>query len=104
MGEEHRDKGVDVQLGPVVGPLGRVPAAGRNWEGKSVFSFGFRFCLTGSMRRGSNGLPGFSPPFSAQQGARPYCYLLLCLVLRAAGINFAGHAPFPVFSFFVLAP
>ena len=46
MGEEHRDKGVDVQLGPVVGPLGRVPAAGRNWEGKSAFSFGFRFCLT----------------------------------------------------------
>lgn len=33
MGEEHRDKGVDVQLGPVCGPLGRVAAAGRNWEG-----------------------------------------------------------------------
>lgn len=33
MGSEHRDKGVDVQLGPVVGPLGRSPAGGRNWEG-----------------------------------------------------------------------
>lgn len=33
MGQEHRQKGVDVQLGPVCGPLGRTPAAGRNWEG-----------------------------------------------------------------------
>jgi len=33
MGTEHRLKGVDVQLGPVVGPLGRTPAGGRNWEG-----------------------------------------------------------------------
>ena len=33
MGSEHRDKGVDVQLGPVVGPLGRSPEGGRNWEG-----------------------------------------------------------------------
>lgn len=35
MGEEHRDSGVDVQLGPVVGPLGRAPEGGRNWEGYS---------------------------------------------------------------------
>ena len=35
MGSEHRDKGVDIQLGPVVGPLGRAPAGGRNWEGFS---------------------------------------------------------------------
>ncbi|KMP08134.1 beta-glucosidase 1 [Coccidioides immitis RMSCC 2394] len=35
MGEEHRDKGVDVQLGPAVGPLGRSPDGGRNWEGFS---------------------------------------------------------------------
>ncbi|KAK3117357.1 cytoskeletal protein binding [Teratosphaeriaceae sp. CCFEE 6253] len=35
MGSEHRDKGVDAQLGPVVGPLGRQPAGGRNWEGFS---------------------------------------------------------------------
>ncbi|KAH7400063.1 putative beta-glucosidase A [Cadophora sp. MPI-SDFR-AT-0126] len=35
MGMEHRGKGIDVQLGPVAGPLGRVPAGGRNWEGFS---------------------------------------------------------------------
>ncbi|KAJ5795455.1 CAZyme family GH3 [Penicillium psychrosexuale] len=35
MGEEHRDKGVDVQLGPVAGPLGKNPDGGRNWEGFS---------------------------------------------------------------------
>lgn len=35
MGSEHRDKGSDVQLGPVVGPIGRSPEGGRNWEGFS---------------------------------------------------------------------
>lgn len=35
MGMEHRGKGVDVQLGPVAGPLGRDPEGGRNWEGFS---------------------------------------------------------------------
>ncbi|KAL8833025.1 MAG: hypothetical protein Q9170_004553 [Blastenia crenularia] len=35
MGQEHRGKGVDIQLGPVAGPLGRAPAGGRNWEGFS---------------------------------------------------------------------
>lgn len=35
MGQEHRGKGVDVQLGPVAGPIGRAPAGGRNWEGFS---------------------------------------------------------------------
>ncbi|KAK2767511.1 hypothetical protein FQN54_003668 [Arachnomyces sp. PD_36] len=35
MGAEHRDKGVDVQLGPVAGPIGRSPDGGRNWEGFS---------------------------------------------------------------------
>ncbi|GAM84813.1 hypothetical protein ANO11243_028140 [Dothideomycetidae sp. 11243] len=35
MGAEHRGKGVDMQLGPVVGPLGRSPEGGRNWEGFS---------------------------------------------------------------------
>lgn len=35
MGAEHRDKGSDVQLGPVAGPLGRTPEGGRNWEGFS---------------------------------------------------------------------
>lgn len=33
MGQEARGKGVDVLLGPVCGPLGRAPLAGRNWEG-----------------------------------------------------------------------
>lgn len=33
IGEEARGKGVNVQLGPVVGPLGRKPRGGRNWEG-----------------------------------------------------------------------
>jgi hypothetical protein len=31
MGSEHRGKGVDVQLGPVCGPLGRFAEGGRNW-------------------------------------------------------------------------
>ena len=35
MGSEMRDKGVDMQLGPVVGPIGRSPEGGRNWEGFS---------------------------------------------------------------------
>ena len=35
MGAEHRDKGVDIQLGPVAGPIGRSPDGGRNWEGFS---------------------------------------------------------------------
>ncbi|CAK7208931.1 beta-glucosidase [Sporothrix curviconia] len=35
MGAEFRGKGIDVALGPVAGPLGRVAAGGRNWEGFS---------------------------------------------------------------------
>lgn len=33
LGLEHRLKGVNVMLGPSMGPLGRMPAGGRNWEG-----------------------------------------------------------------------
>ncbi|KAL2366130.1 hypothetical protein RJZ56_000970 [Blastomyces dermatitidis] len=33
MGREFRGKGVNVHLGPSVGPLGRKPRGGRNWEG-----------------------------------------------------------------------
>lgn len=33
MGGEFRKKGVQVALGPVVGPLGRTTTGGRNWEG-----------------------------------------------------------------------
>ncbi|OJJ87957.1 glycoside hydrolase family 3 protein, partial [Aspergillus glaucus CBS 516.65] len=35
MGQEFRNKGVHVLLGPVVGPIGRVATGGRNWEGFS---------------------------------------------------------------------
>ncbi|KAL2012407.1 hypothetical protein VTN00DRAFT_5125 [Thermoascus crustaceus] len=33
LGEEARGKGVNVLMGPVVGPIGRKPRGGRNWEG-----------------------------------------------------------------------
>ncbi|OJD34359.1 glycoside hydrolase family 3 protein [Diplodia corticola] len=33
IGEEFRGKGVNIHLGPTVGPLGRKPRGGRNWEG-----------------------------------------------------------------------
>ena len=36
MGDEFRRKGVNVMLGPVIGPLGRVVLGGRNWEGKDA--------------------------------------------------------------------
>ncbi|KAI1068150.1 hypothetical protein LB507_004296 [Fusarium sp. FIESC RH6] len=32
-GKEAKGKGVNVILGPAIGPLGRAPAGGRNWEG-----------------------------------------------------------------------
>ncbi|PWY75478.1 beta-glucosidase [Aspergillus heteromorphus CBS 117.55] len=35
MGAEFKRKGVNVALGPVVGPLGRMARGGRNWEGFS---------------------------------------------------------------------
>lgn len=37
MGTEHRLKGVDIQLGPVVGPLGRAPEGGTMSESKDCF-------------------------------------------------------------------
>lgn len=33
MGKEFRGKGINIYLGPSVGPLGRKPKGGRNWEG-----------------------------------------------------------------------
>lgn len=39
IGEEFRGKGAHVMLGPVVGPLGRSPFGGRNWEGFSPDSY-----------------------------------------------------------------
>lgn len=38
MGGEFRAKGVNVALGPVVGPLGRMVESGRDWEGLSKHS------------------------------------------------------------------
>lgn len=35
MGKEAKGKGINVLLGPVAGPLGRMPEGGRNWEGFS---------------------------------------------------------------------
>jgi beta-glucosidase len=32
MGSEFKDKGANVALGPVAGPLGRSGYGGRNWE------------------------------------------------------------------------
>ncbi|KAK3629134.1 hypothetical protein LTR56_018255 [Elasticomyces elasticus] len=45
MGEEFKNKGVSVALGPVVGPLGKLARGGRNWEG---FSNGDLFLYWGS--------------------------------------------------------
>lgn len=39
MGGEFKTKGVNVLLGPVIGPSGRVPLSGRNWEGRLGFIF-----------------------------------------------------------------
>jgi beta-glucosidase len=36
IGGEFKTKGVNVFLGPVVGPAGRVIRGGRNWEGFSI--------------------------------------------------------------------
>ncbi|KAL3426525.1 Beta-glucosidase cel3A [Phlyctema vagabunda] len=36
LGAESKALGVHVQLGPVAGPLGKIPVGGRNWEGFSV--------------------------------------------------------------------
>lgn len=39
MADEFRGKGAHTLLGPVVGPLGRSPYGGRNWEGLSPDSY-----------------------------------------------------------------
>ncbi|KAF2648787.1 glycoside hydrolase family 3 protein [Lophiostoma macrostomum CBS 122681] len=39
IGEEFKGKGSHIALGPVVGPLGRSPFGGRNWEGFSPDSY-----------------------------------------------------------------
>lgn len=44
IGRQSRKKGVDVHLGPCVGPIGRHATGGRNWEGFSPDSY-----LTGKL-------------------------------------------------------
>lgn len=51
MGAEFKRKGVNVALGPVVGPLGRVARGGRNWEGFSNDPY-LSGSLTGETIRG----------------------------------------------------
>ncbi|KKY16558.1 putative beta-glucosidase 1 [Phaeomoniella chlamydospora] len=36
LAEEYRDKGINIALAPVAGPLGRLARGGRNWEGLSA--------------------------------------------------------------------
>lgn len=36
MGNEYKAKGVNILLGPVIGPLGRVITGGRMWESFSI--------------------------------------------------------------------
>lgn len=36
LGQEAKQLGIHVQLGPVAGPLGKIPTGGRNWEGFGV--------------------------------------------------------------------
>lgn len=36
MGQESKQLGIHVLLGPVAGPLGKIPTGGRNWEGFGV--------------------------------------------------------------------
>lgn len=39
IGEEYRGKGINIALGPVAGPLGRMARGGRNWEGLGADPF-----------------------------------------------------------------
>lgn len=39
LGEEYRGKGINIALGPVAGPLGRMARGGRNWEGLGADPF-----------------------------------------------------------------
>ncbi|KAM0510251.1 hypothetical protein ACHAPB_000599 [Verticillium nonalfalfae] len=55
MGGEFRKKGVNVLLGPSVGPVGRVVRGGRNWESFSVDPY-LAGALTGETIRGVQGV------------------------------------------------
>jgi hypothetical protein len=45
LGQEAKGLGVHVQLGPVAGPLGKIPHGGRNWEGLMPPSDSMKFIL-----------------------------------------------------------
>ncbi|KAG7806207.1 hypothetical protein KL921_004935 [Ogataea angusta] len=51
MGGEFRNKGVNVALGPVTGPVGKIARGGRNWEGFSNDPY-LSGALTGETIRG----------------------------------------------------
>ncbi|PIG89349.1 beta-glucosidase M [Aspergillus arachidicola] len=51
MGAEFKRKGVNVALGPVAGPIGRIARGGRNWEGFSNDPY-LSGALTGDTVRG----------------------------------------------------
>jgi beta-glucosidase len=36
LGQEAKGLGIHIQLGPVAGPLGKIPHGGRNWEGSLI--------------------------------------------------------------------
>lgn len=46
MGAEFQRKGINVALGPVVGPIGRVAEGGRNWEVRRTSRKLYRTLLT----------------------------------------------------------
>jgi hypothetical protein len=59
MGAEFKGKGVNIALGPVVGPLGKVAEGGRNWVriGRML-----KFCLKNTLtlsRKGSPTIPTY---------------------------------------------
>lgn len=39
IGEEAKQLGIHVMLGPVAGPLGKVVTGGRNWEGEKASNY-----------------------------------------------------------------
>ncbi|KAE8314822.1 putative beta-glucosidase F [Aspergillus transmontanensis] len=57
LGEEARGKGINVLLGPSVGPIGRKPRGGRNWEGfgadPSLQAFGGSLTIKGMQSTGA---------------------------------------------------
>jgi hypothetical protein len=53
MGAEFKGKGVNIALGPVVGPLGKVAEGGRNWVSVKWMLHGHIELVLTSSRKGS---------------------------------------------------